>query len=338
MVNLDTILVTGGAGYVGSILVPKLLAKGYRVKVLDLYIYGEQVLLPHRSNPLLEEVKGDIRDAGLLERTLEDCDAVIHLACISNDPSAELDLQLTKSINMDAFVPLLELCRKQNVGRFVFASTSSVYGISEAPKVTEDHPRVPVSEYNKSKTYCEDQLIRFYSDDFSIVTVRPATVCGYSPRLRLDLIVNILTNHAYHNGEISVFGGSQYRPNLHIEDMTDLYVQLLDEPDSKVSKKVFNAGYQNLTVMEIAEIVKKVIEQHYPEKGSITIKTVPTDDIRSYRISCEKIESELSFRPKKTIQDAVKDLCQAFDRNEFPDTMTSSQYYNVKKMKEIRLR
>ena len=136
MAKFNTVLVTGGAGYVGSVLVPKLLGKGYKVKVLDLYIYGEQVLLPHRSNPLLEEVKGDIRDTRLLERTLQGCDTVIHLACISNDPSAELDPQLTRSINMDAFVPLLELCRKQNVGRFVFASTSSVYGISDAPKFT----------------------------------------------------------------------------------------------------------------------------------------------------------------------------------------------------------
>lgn len=337
MKKINTILVTGGAGYIGSVLVPKLLAKDYRLKVLDMYIYGEQVLLPHQSNPLLEEVKGDIRDSQLVERTLEGCDAVIHLACISNDPSAELDPQLTKSINMDAFVSLLEVCKKQNVSRFVFASSASVYGVSEEPNVTEDHPRVPVSEYNKSKAYCEDQLKSFYSDDFSIVTIRPATVCGYSPRLRLDLTVNILTNHAFHKGEITVFGGSQYRPNLHMDDMTDLYIQLLDEPDSKVSGKVFNAGYQNLTVLEIAETVKKVIEQDYPEKGSISIKTVPTDDIRSYRISCEKIKRELGFKPKKTIEDAVRDLCQAFNRNEFTDTLASSQYYNVKKMKEINL-
>lgn len=337
MKKFYTVLITGGAGYIGSVLVPKLLRKGYRVKVLDLYIYGDNVLLPHKSDYLLEEIKGDIRDTELLERSLRDCDAVIHLACISNDPSAELDLQLTKSVNCDAFVPLLELSKKHGVGRFIFASSASVYGISEDPNVTEDHPRVPVSEYNKSKAYCEDQLNRFYSDDFSIVTIRPATVCGYSPRLRLDLTVNILTNHAFHKGEITVFGGSQYRPNLHIGDVTDLYVQLLDEPNNRVSGKIFNAGYRNLTVLEIAKAVKRIVEQDYPEKGDISIRTVPTDDIRSYRISCERIEKELGFKPKKTIEDAVRDLCQAFKRNEFPDTLTSSRYYNVKKMKEINL-
>ncbi|MFC2070302.1 NAD-dependent epimerase/dehydratase family protein [Chloroflexota bacterium] len=338
MSQFNTVLVTGGAGYVGSVLVPKLLKNGYDVRVLDLYIYGDDILKPYRSDYSFQEIKGDIRDAGLLEKTLKDTDAVIHLACISNDPSAELDAELTKSINCDAFVPLLEISKKQGIRRFVYASSSSVYGISEDPNVTEDHPRVPVSEYNKSKAYCEDQLPRFYSDDFSIVTARPATICGYSPRLRLDLTVNILTNHAFHKGEITVFGGSQYRPNLHIDDMTDLYLQLLDEPDSRVSGKIFNAGYQNLTVMEIAKTVKNTIEKEFPEKGNIGIKTVPSDDIRSYRISTEKIKKELGFESKKTIEDAVRDLCQAFSRNEFPDTLTSNQYYNVKKMKEIKLK
>ena len=338
MVQYNTVMVTGGAGYVGSVLVPKLLKNGYSVRVLDLYIYGDDVLKPYRTGYPLEEIKGDIRDRELLNKSLNGCDAVIHLACISNDPSAELDAELTKSINCDSFVPLLEVSKKQGIRRFVYASSSSVYGISEDPNVTEDHPRVPVSEYNKSKAYCEDQLPHFYSDDFSIVTVRPATVCGYSPRLRLDLTVNILTNHAFHRGEITVFGGSQYRPNLHIDDMTDLYLQLLDEPDSRVSGKIFNAGYQNLTVREIAETVKRVIEKEFPEKGEIGIKTTPTDDIRSYRISTEKIQRELGFKPKKTIEDAAMELCSAFNRGEFPDALTSSRYYNVQKMKEIKLR
>ena len=338
MSRYETVLVTGGGGYIGSVLVPKLLKKGYRVKVLDLFIYGDDILKPYRTDYPLEEIKGDIRDTSLLESALTGCDAVIHLACISNDPSAELDAELTKSINCDAFIPILELAKKQGVKRFIYASSSSVYGISEDPNVTEDHARVPVSEYNKSKAYCEDQLPAFYSDDFSIVTVRPATVCGYSPRLRLDLTVNILTSHAFHKGEITVFGGSQYRPNLHIDDMTDLYLQLLDEPDERVSGKIFNAGYQNLTVMEIAETVKGVIEKDFPEKGPINIKTVPSDDIRSYRISTEKIKNELGFESKKTIEDAVRELCRAFSQNEFPDNQTSNQYYNVKKMQEIKLR
>jgi len=335
MKKYNKILVTGGAGYVGAVLVPKLLDAGYEVKVLDLYIYGDNILQSCRENPRLEEIKGDIRDTDLLRSSLEACDAVIHLACISNDPSAELNAELTKSINQDAFIPLLDACKSSGVNRFIFASSSSVYGISENPNVTEDHPRIPVSEYNKTKAFCEDQLEKFYSDDFSIVTIRPATVCGYSPRLRLDLTVNILTNHAYHNGEITVFGGEQYRPNLHIDDMTDLYLQLLEEADSKVSGQIFNAGYQNQKVMDIAQIVKNTIEDMDPKRAPIKIKRTQTDDIRSYRISTEKIQQKLNFKPKRNIQNAVIDLCKAFERNEFPDPFESSMYYNVKRMKEI---
>lgn len=332
-----TVLVTGGAGYVGSILVPKLLNQGYKVKVIDLYMYGENIFQSCKDNPNLEEIKGDIRDTKLLHNSIDGCDAVIHLACISNDPSAELNPKLTKSINQDAFVPLLEICREKGVKRFIFASSSSVYGISDVPNVTENHSRVPVSEYNKTKAYCEDQLPKFYSEDFSIVTIRPATVCGYSPRLRLDLTVNILTNHAFHKGEITVFGGEQYRPNLHIEDMTDLYLQLLKEPDSKVSGQIFNAGYQNQKVKDIANIVRNVFERLYPKREKIKIQTIPSDDIRSYQISTAKIEKVLNFKPKRGIEDAVVDLCNAFESNLFPNPLESTYYYNVNRMKEINL-
>ena len=338
MRQYNTVLVTGGAGYVGSVLVPKLLDNGYNVKVLDLYIYGKQTLQSCYDNPKLEEIKGDIRDIDLLHSSLESCHAVIHLACISNDPSAELNAELTKSINQDAFVHLLDSCKSEGIKRFIFASSSSVYGVSEDPNVTEDHHRIPVSEYNKTKAYCEDQLVNYYSDDFSIVTIRPATICGYSPRLRLDLTVNILTNHAFHKGEITVFGGEQYRPNLHIEDMTDLYLQLLEEPNSKVSSQIFNAGYQNQRVMDIAQIVKNTIEDLYPERPPVSIKITPSDDIRSYRISTEKIQQLLNFKPRRNIQNAVVDLCKAFERNEFPDTFESTIFYNVKRMKEISLK
>lgn len=331
------ILVTGGAGYVGSVLVPKLIANGYEVKILDLYIYGKESLKSCRQNPLLQEIKGDIRDIRAVKEAVKGIDAVIHLACISNDPSAELDTQLTKSINQDAFVPLLKASKSAGVERFIFASSSSVYGISDDPNVRETHKRVPVSEYNKTKAYCEDQLSSYYSDEFCIVTVRPATVCGYSPRLRLDLTVNILTNHAFHKNEITVFGGDQYRPNLHIEDMSDLYVQLLREPSQKISGQTFNAGYQNQKVIEIAESVKWIVDKRYPEREPVRIKQTPSNDVRSYRISTEKIERELGYKPRKNIGDAVLDLCKVFERGSLRNTFSDSKFHNVARMKEINL-
>ena len=331
------ILVTGGAGYVGSVLIPKLLAQQYRVKVLDLYIYGQHSLQEVRNDSKLEEIKGDIRDIKLVKDCLNDCDAVIHLACISNDPSAELDPELTQSINHDAFTPLLEACIEKGIRRFIFASSSSVYGISDAPIVNELHPRVPVSAYNISKAYCEDQIVKYNSKDFSIATIRPATVCGYSPRLRLDLTVNILTNHAFHKGEITVFGGDQYRPNLHIEDMADLYIQVLNEPNSKVSGEIFNAGYQNKKVLDIALAVKDIFKELYPDRPNIKITRTPSDDIRSYRISSQKIEDTLNFKPKRTIEDAIVGLCKAFEEKKVPDPFGSTYYYNLARMKEIGL-
>ncbi len=331
-----TVLVTGGAGYVGGILVPKLLNAGYDVRVLDLYIYGRQVFDAIRPNESLTEIKGDIRDLDLVGEAVKGCDAVIHLACISNDPSADLNPALTKSINLDCFPGIVRACKEARVPRFIFASSSSVYGISEAPQVREDHERIPVTDYNRYKADCEDILADEAGNGFAYVSIRPATVCGYSPRLRLDLSVNILTTQAMVNDKITVFGGTQYRPNLHIQDMTDLYLQLLEEPDQRIADKVFNAGYQNMQMMEIAEGVKSVVEQHRPN-GKIEIVTTPTDDIRSYRINCDRIKDELGFAPKYSIEDAVGELCAAFDRGSIPDPMTSTNYFNIKKMQEIGL-
>ena len=338
MATPKRILVTGGAGYVGAVLVPKLLEKGYSVRVLDLYIYGEQVLAPWASNPNLEQVKADIRDQKKVAEALRTCDAVIHLACISNDPSCNLDPQLTKSINYDAFIPFVQMCKDAKIERFIFASSSSVYGLSDSPNVTEEHERVPVSEYNKYKAKCEDFLDTIDSKQLPWVVIRPATICGYSPRQRLDLTVNILTNHAVNKGQITVFGGSQYRPNLHIEDVTDLYLLLLELPFSRIAGETFNAGYQNHTVMEIAHVVKSVVEKIYPKKAPLPIVVTKTDDIRSYRVSCEKIARVLGFAPKYTIEDAARDLCGAFRDGKFQDPLTNSMYYNINRMKEIGLK
>ena len=332
MNKLKTILVTGGAGYVGSVLVPKLLTAGYKVKVLDLYIYGEHVFSLVKDNPNLTELKGDIRDRELLEKEIPGSDAIIHLACISNDPSYELDTKLGKSINYDAFLSLVDISKNSGIKRFIYASSSSVYGIKDEPEVTEDLPLEPLTDYSKYKALCEEYLQNAATNDFIVTTIRPSTVCGYSPRLRLDLTVNILTNHAINKGKITVFGGEQKRPNLHIEDMTELYLFLLGQPDHKIHKKIYNVGYENYAVREIAEMVNNTLG------GSIPVVTTPSDDNRSYHVSSKKIKEELGFEAKHTIQEAILELKRAFDEGKVPDPMHDIKYYNIKMMQAVNLK
>ncbi|MDY6783411.1 MAG: SDR family oxidoreductase [Cyanobacteriota bacterium] len=329
---IKTVLVTGGAGYVGSVLVPKLLKAGYEVKVIDLYIYGDRVLEAVKDDPNLQQIKGDLRDRALLEKIVPGCDAVIHLACISNDPSFELDPTLGKSINYDAFVDLVDVAKSSGVKRFIYASSSSVYGIKETENVNEELPLEPLTDYSKYKALCEDVLLDRRAPGFVTLILRPATVCGYSPRLRLDLTVNILTNHAVNNGKITVFGGHQKRPNIHIEDMTDLYVKCLQYPDEKIDGKIFNAGYENHKVKEIADMVRNVVGDR------VEIVTTPTDDRRSYHVSSGKIKEELGFVPEHTIGEAVEDLVKAFNAGLIPDPMTDIRYYNIKMMQAIDLK
>ncbi|MCX6268210.1 MAG: SDR family oxidoreductase [Bacteroidetes bacterium] len=325
---IKNVLITGGAGYVGSILTRRLIDKGYHVSVIDLMIYGEHVLPDH---PNLKKIKGAIRDTDLLKRSIAGMDAIIHLACISNDPSFELNPELGKSINLDAFEPMVQIAKESGVKRFIYASSSSVYGIKDEPDVTEEMMLEPLTDYSKFKAMCEEILAKYQSRDFTTVTIRPATVCGYSPRLRLDLTVNILTNLAVNKGEITVFGGQQKRPNLHIEDMAALYLLLLELPDEKIAGRIFNAGYENHTVSEIAEMVRSTIGPQ------VNIITSSTDDNRSYHISSEKIKRELGFVPTHSITDAVQDLKNAFDGNLIPDSLTDDRYFNVKQMQHIKL-
>ncbi len=332
MEGIKRVFITGGAGYVGCNLVPKLLKKGYHVKILDLYLFGEDVLDEFKGHPNLVQIKGDIRDTKLLEKEIPGTDAVIHLACISNDPSFELDPTLGKSINYDAFIPLVQISKKSKAKLFVYASSSSVYGIKDEENVTEDLPLLPLTDYSKFKMMCEDVLLQEQSPEFTTLVIRPSTVCGYSPRLRLDLSVNILTNHAINNGKITVFGGAQKRPNLHIEDMTDLYVYILELPKEKIAGKIYNAGYENFTIMQIAEKVRNVIGKN------IEIVTTPSNDNRSYHVSSAKIKRELGFEAKHTIEEAVKDLQDAFKAGKIPNPMDDIRYYNIKTMKAIKLK
>ena len=334
MMKFKNILVTGGAGYVGSLLTPQLLELGYKVTVYDIMYFGDQFL--PKSNPNLKIVSGDIRDTGKLAAALKGIDAVISLACISNDASFELDEKLSTSINLDAFEPMVVAAKKAGVKRFIYASSSSVYGVSESPDVTEEHPLIPLTLYNKYKGMCEPLLFKHQSSDFVCVTIRPATLCGYAPRQRLDLSVNILTNHAINNKKITVFGGSQKRPNLHIQDMSDLYELLLTVPDEKIAGEIFNAGFQNMSIMDIALLVKRVVQEEFPDKGDIGITTTPSDDKRSYHINSDKVRRVLGYAPKRTIEEAVRDLCRAFKDGRLPNSMADDIYYNVRRMKNLQ--
>ena len=326
--EIKSIYVTGGAGYVGAVLVPRLLEKGYHVTVLDLMIYGEETLPEHHR---LKKIKGDIRNQELLQSSISGHDALIHLACISNDPSFELNPDLGKSINLDAFRPLVEISKTNGVKRFIYASSSSVYGIKEESDVHEEMNLDPLTDYSCFKAECEKILAEYESENITTVTIRPATVCGYSPRQRLDVVVNILTNLAYHKREITVFGGDQMRPNIHITDMSEVYLLLLNAPKEKICGKIFNAGYENQPVKLLAETVQSVVGL------DVKMLTLPSDDNRSYHISSKKIKQELGFVTMNSIRDAVEDLVKAFDQGMLPESLNDEKYFNIKRMQSLNL-
>lgn len=327
------VFVPGGGGYVGSLLVPALLRAGYRVTVYDLFLYGIEVFDSIKSHPSLTLVKGDIRNLRKMTAALKKADAVIHLACVSNDPSFELNPRLGKSINLDCFEPFVKIAKAKGVKRFIYASSSSVYGVKEVSNVTEMMELKPLTDYSKFKAECEEILLKHQEDHFICTVLRPATVCGYAPRQRLDVVVNILTNLAFNTGKIKIMGGDQLRPNIHIKDMVRAYLHVLSAPAEKIQGEIFNVGYHNHSVQELGDIVQKTVGK----RKEIELEKIPTDDNRSYHVSSEKITDVLGFTPMYTIQDAVNSLVLAFEAGKLPDSLDDKRYFNIETMKEAKL-
>jgi nucleoside-diphosphate-sugar epimerase len=283
------ILVTGACGYKGTVLVPKLLARGHMVTALDIMWFGN--FLP--SHPSLTIQAGDVRAVDGIR--LDGIDAIIHLASVANDPCGDLDPKLTWEISALATMQLADKAARAGISRFIYASSGSVYGVKEEDQVTEDLTLFPISEYNKTKMVAERVLLS-YADQMAVQIVRPATVCGYSPRMRFDVSVNMLTIQALTRGHITVFGGTQTRPNIHIEDITDVYLHLLDHPEIR---GIYNAGFENLSILSIAEMVA--------DQVPATIDVSVSNDPRSYRVNSDRLLAT-GFRPKKTVRDAITEI------------------------------
>ncbi len=325
---MKNILVIGGGGYVGTYLVDELIKNNYLVTVFDLFIYGN--FLENNNN--LNIIKGDIRDLQLLRKIIKNFDSVIHLACISNDPSFDLNPQLGKSINFDPFEDLIKICKHEGVKRFIYASSSSVYGVKLEKDVDESSSLEPLTDYSKYKALCEDVLFKYNDKDFTCCVVRPATVCGYSKRQRLDLVVNILTNLAYNKKEISIYGGEQLRPNINIKDMSNAYLFLINQPKQLISGEVFNIGFENYSVNTLSNLVIRNI------KHKVLIKHLKSEDNRSYHISSKKIQKKLGFKNHFNIEDAIIELVNIFKKKILIDPLNNEIYFNIKRMKSLGLK
>jgi nucleoside-diphosphate-sugar epimerase len=323
------VLVVGGAGYLGCVLVPFLLKKNFKVNILDLFLYGDN-LSPHAN---LKKIKGDVRNIDIVKQSLQDCEIVIHLACISNDPSFELNPKLGKSINLDSFRPFVEMSKKLNIKKFIYASSSSVYGLKNTKNVDEDSLLEPLTDYSKFKAECEKILNEYKSKDFCVTSVRSATICGFSKRQRFDLIVNIFVNQAFNTKKIKIFGGDQLRPNIHICDISDFYVLLATLKNNEmINGQAFNVGYENYSISKIADLVQNEFD------NSLDISSIATNDNRSYHISSKKVFDILGFRAIRDISQAIKDLKIALENKQLHNSMNNEMYFNIQRMRSLNLK
>lgn len=315
---VKTVLVTGGAGYTGSVLVLALLAKGYRVKVVDLLIYGGDTLPPH---PLLEIYQMDIRDPSIAP-LLENVDVVFHLAGVSNDPGEGLEPEVGYQINLHAVEPLVRMCKERGVKKFIYPSSCSVYGQATEEVVTEESAIQPLTAYAECKAKCEEIILSHQSESFCCTILRPATVCGVSPRQRFDLLANGFVNEAYFKRVIHVRGAERVRPGVHILDLVDLYVKLIEIPAHKINGQVFNVAFENKKVVDIAHAIAAVVGD------DVQVRIQTGNDRRSYNVDSGKLQRELGFLPRRNTADAVHDLLFAMGRGKFADTFTSTKYHN----------
>lgn len=328
------LLITGGSGYVGSRLIYKLLEEtNINIVNYDISLFGDEHL---PKNKKFVYCKKDITDSLAFSKAIieNEIDTVLHLACISNDPTYELNSELSKKINYECFEDLVKTSKKNNVKKFIYASTCSVYGISDSPNVTETSELKPITDYNKYKALCEPILIKYLDNNFQGLIIRPATVCGFSEKMRFDLTVNILTNYAYNKGYIRVFGGEQSRPNLHIDDMCELYKTLTLNDINKYNGEIFNVGTENLKIIEVAEKVKSVMKKKL-NRDNIEIRIEESADIRSYMINSDKIKKILGFKFKKTVDNAIEDLCDGFENGTIIDSF-SDQWSNIKVLTNMK--